>query len=741
MTSPIRFASWRALAVGAAALLFSLVPPRPAQAETGAIERYALLVGSNDGGSGRVRLRYATSDAVAMERVLTTLGGIERDHVMLLLEPDKARMEQALAETSRHLQRARAVGRRAEVVVYYSGHSDEDGLLPSGNRLSWGELRRHLTAMPAAVRIAIVDSCASGSLLRAKGGQKRAPFLLDASSQVTGHAYLTSSSADEAAQESDGIGGSFFTHHLVTGLRGAADTSGDRRVTLAEAYQFAFHQTLARTEATQRGPQHPNYDFDLAGSGDVVITDLAAVSCVLAFDRALAGRLFVRDGAGRLVAEIDKTAGRSVELGLEAGTWRVALQQPARMALATVVLGRGQRVEVQSSLFAAQPLSVTRARGQEGPEDVDVELSQDATDVQMHFPPTQTTRLSFGLVPVAEEPAASTRADPLAISLIGGLHHSVHGIDAAGVFTMERHGLRGVQAAGAFNLNGGPVHGTQVAGAFNLTGGRVDGVQVAGAFNLARAPLRGVQTAGGCNIASGGSEGVQAAGGCNLATAGSDGVQVAGGMNFAGQTSRGVQIAGGVNVATRMEGTQVGTVNIAGKIRGLQIGVVNIASELDGEAIGLVSLIGNGYRHVEVWGSDTTYANLGLKLGGRHLYTLFAAGAGTVQGPDNWTLGIGLGGHADLRHLYVDFDVLGASPHKGGDFSGSPRELLAQARLTLGAPIGRAVAVFAGLSYHATLGFSRAPPATSHLPEGRIHHLGDDVQARFGPGLVAGIRL
>ena len=34
---------------------------------------------------------------------------------------------------------------------------------------------------------------------------------------------LTSSSADEDAQESDAIAGSYFSHHLVSGLRGSAD--------------------------------------------------------------------------------------------------------------------------------------------------------------------------------------------------------------------------------------------------------------------------------------------------------------------------------------------------------------------------------------------------------------------------------------------------------------------------------------------------------------------------------------
>jgi len=45
------------------------------------------------------------------------------------------------------------------------------------------------------------------------------------------------------------------------GLRGAADASGDGRVTLGESYQFAFQETLAQTTTTQGGAQHPAYDI------------------------------------------------------------------------------------------------------------------------------------------------------------------------------------------------------------------------------------------------------------------------------------------------------------------------------------------------------------------------------------------------------------------------------------------------------------------------------------------------
>ena len=155
--------------------------------------------------------------------------------------------------------------------------------------------------------MAILDSCSSGALTRAKGGARRPAFLFDATQDMSGHAFITSSSAAEAAQESDRIGASFFTHYLVSGLRGAADATGDGLVTLNEAYAYAFQETLASTENTQYGPQHPAYDISLTGSGDLVLTDLRAASAVLVIAEEVAGRLYVRDARGALVVELAKS--------------------------------------------------------------------------------------------------------------------------------------------------------------------------------------------------------------------------------------------------------------------------------------------------------------------------------------------------------------------------------------------------------------------------------------------------
>ena len=332
------------------------------------VRRFALVAGANDGGASRPELRYAVSDAERFARVLGDLGGVAAEDAILLRQPSAGELDQSLAKLRERVGEARqsaqgAGGVRTEVLVYYSGHADEQGLLLGDDRYSYRSLRDQLDSLSADVRIAVLDACASGAITRLKGGQKRPPFLIDESSDMRGHAFLTSSSETESAQESDRLGGSYFTHALVSGLRGAADASGEGKVTLNEAYQFAFNETLGGTVDTRGGAQHPSYDINLSGTGDVVITDLRQTSATLVLGEALEGRFFVRDAQQQLVVELNKTYGRRVELGLAPGRYEVRVEREAASLLATPELGDGAQVVLEPAQFSPTTPEPTRKRG------------------------------------------------------------------------------------------------------------------------------------------------------------------------------------------------------------------------------------------------------------------------------------------------------------------------------------------------------------------------------------------
>ena len=318
----------------AAILTIAALPAAAQQPPASGLRRFALVVGANRGAADRTPLRYAVADADRFASLLTKMGGVQAPDSQVLREPTRQAFMDALAVTRTRAGAARAEGARTEVLLYFSGHADETGLMLGRERISYRELRQSISAIAADVGIAILDACASGAITRLKGGHPSPAFLTDESVQVQGYAFLTSSSENEAAQEAEHLKGSFFTHALLTGLRGAADVSGDGKVTLGEAYQFAFAETIAQTAVTQAGAQHPAYDIKLAGTGDVVMTDVR-----------------------------EKPAGRRVELGLEPGQYQVYFVPENALMTGTVRLDEGQHQELKRETLAPTDRLPTSRRG------------------------------------------------------------------------------------------------------------------------------------------------------------------------------------------------------------------------------------------------------------------------------------------------------------------------------------------------------------------------------------------
>lgn len=650
----------------AIAALFA-APVLAGQGDT--VRRFALVIGANDGGTERARLRFAQSDAKAVAGVLVELGGVAPADAEVLLEPSAGQLRRTIQRIGQRIGAVKA--RRTELLVYYSGHSDEDGLLLAGERVGYSELRSTLRALDVDVRIGILDSCASGALTRSKGGVRKAPFLIDESSQVTGHAFLTSASATEAAQESDRLGGSFFTHYLISGLRGAADASGDGRVTLNEAYEFAFDETLARTEKTRQGPQHPSYDIQLAGSGDLVMTDLRVTATGILLDKGLHGRVFVHDSDRRLVAELFKASGRTVELGLESGEYRVAVFRDNQLYEAHVTVGTRYRSRVADDDLDPVAQEVARLRGNpQEPERATemTELEQIMKDAERRLrlraewkaaqeaaaaeageqPAPQVARAKATVTQQAEP---EYRVVPFHVTVLPGLHGDdkiearfalsplVSAVDringtslavGANIVTENARGAlaavganivtenaRGALVSAGANIVGGNQRGTAISAGANIAGGQVRGVQASSGANIAGGGLRGVQLSSGVNIARGEVVGGQAAAGFNIAGP-ILGPQAAAGFNVAYGNARVAQAAAGFNWAA---GTMTGVQAAAGfnwaaeGISGLQLSAG--ANRAGGQSTGVQAAVVNVAS--ELKGAQVGMVNIAGKIRGLQL--------------------------------------------------------------------------------------------------------------------------
>jgi len=287
---------------------------------------FALVVGTNRGGPGQGDLRFAEDDARHVAELLGSLGHYEAGRVDLLVRPTLRQVEQALDALAARAAAARRQGGEVQALFYYSGHARASALNLGDEELPLVDLRARLAALPATLTIVLLDACQSGAISRVKGAEATADFSFNSVDRLTnsGIAVMASSSATELSQESELLRSSYFTHHLLVALRGAGDVDRDGRVTLAEAYRYAYDQTLAATAATAVGSQHATLETGLRGKGEVVLAYPASATAQLELPAALGGELLVRqEPAGTAMAEIHKARGLALRLALPPGRYVV----------------------------------------------------------------------------------------------------------------------------------------------------------------------------------------------------------------------------------------------------------------------------------------------------------------------------------------------------------------------------------------------------------------------------------
>jgi len=327
---------------------------------------YAVVVGDNVGGSGQLPLRFAEDDARRMAQVLVELGHYDASDVQTLLRPDAAHLLAAVDDVAARARANAAHGDQTQVLFYFSGHARANAVNLGSEELSLATLRDRLRAVPSTITIVVLDACQSGSFSRVKGAEPAADFSYNSVSGLTqkGLAVMASSTAEELSQESDELKASYFTHHLVTALRGAGDTDGDGRVSLDEAYRYAYRRTLASTARTQVGEQHVTLETDLAGQGEVPVTFPAEARAKLDLPAALEARVLVQQRpSGAVMADVQKAPGAPVRLALVAGNYDAVVAQKSGIVECHVTVSDGGVTEIDTRTCSAVTPDTTVSKG------------------------------------------------------------------------------------------------------------------------------------------------------------------------------------------------------------------------------------------------------------------------------------------------------------------------------------------------------------------------------------------
>jgi hypothetical protein len=757
------------------------------------LKRYALIIGSNTGSAQNAKLQYAVSDANAFSRVLTEMGGVNKEDLIYVTNPTLQDFIASINALSTKVKKVQDIHCRKEIIIYYSGHANESGILLNTELFPYPQFRKMIDTIPVDVRIAVLDACSSGSLTREKGGTKRQPFLFDASAEMKGHAFLTSSSFDEAAQESDRIKGSFFTHYLISAMRGGADVNNDGKVTLNEAYEFAFDETLKRTEKTLSGPQHAEYDIRLKGSGDLVMTDLRTSSAGLRLSASVSGRLFVRDKQGMLLAELNKFNEKPMEVGLEPGTYQITLEKRSQILSANITLIQGQYTDLTENILQPVQAEVNVNRGQSS-QNVKTDSLHDYRRIpfNLSFLPwlsfggtsgkiltnssisilagytskLQGVDITSGINVVSEKSqgvlisaasnicrgsvdgiqitgAVNTAAETSHCAQIAGAFNqaqSLFGLQIAGGANIASDTIIAVQIAGGINIANSNFSGLQITGGLNqITGCSSYGMQIAGGVNIAQKGCNGGQISGGINLSPNNLKGLQIAGGANITSVSSKGLQIAGGANITSGPSKGLQIAGGINIASDMKGMQLGTINSAHNVKGVQLGVINVCDSAKGVLIGVLSIVRSCPPRFRLWTDEAGYIQTTFKSGTKSFYSLFTLGIRPELDRLQWCLGYGIGGNITIQNAYINIETHLLHSNLEGNWD-TNQILHMREMVSIGYQFAPHFSIWAGPSFN--MYWSTTPPTEKKLS---YWHINSIRYQRFWyacwPGFAVGIEI
>jgi hypothetical protein len=146
-------------------------------------------------------------------------------------------------------------------------------------------------------------------------------------------------------------------------MRGVADQSGDYRVTLSEAYAYAYTRTVADTAESAAGAQHPTFSYDLKGNGDLVLTEVGRLSEGLIVPAAAPAGVYYIVRGEVIAAEVMKPAGEARRIALRPDRYVVKRRLSDRLRIGQVHIAQGTLAVLDESRLRDAPFSDDPVKG------------------------------------------------------------------------------------------------------------------------------------------------------------------------------------------------------------------------------------------------------------------------------------------------------------------------------------------------------------------------------------------
>lgn len=194
-------------------------------------------------------LKKTEMDATSMAELYKT----HTNHVTLLLGA-QATHDNILAQ----LRQVCSQATEGDVLVFFfSGHGGKGGLCAYDTRneqtmVTYSEVQQVIRTCRANNKQLYIDACFSGGL-RSPSAAASSSSAETSFTDSQGVMLFLSSRTGETSQENPWADNGFFTQYLLKGMKGAADTDGNRIVTAKELFTYVSTHVAERTN----GRQHP----------------------------------------------------------------------------------------------------------------------------------------------------------------------------------------------------------------------------------------------------------------------------------------------------------------------------------------------------------------------------------------------------------------------------------------------------------------------------------------------------
>jgi hypothetical protein len=211
-------------------------------------------------------LKYTDDDAYHFYSFLKSPegGALKDEQVRVLIDEDATRDN--ILRTMRQL--FMKADENDVVMLYFSGHGLEGSFIPVdydgyNNKLQHEDIKAIFEESKAKHKICMADACFSGSLLAMKGATIDAAlnkYYKEFESTKGGMALLMSSKSQEYSLEDHGLRSGIFSHYMIKGLKGEADTDKNKIITIKELYDFTYKNVKTYTTGAQTPSISGNYD-------------------------------------------------------------------------------------------------------------------------------------------------------------------------------------------------------------------------------------------------------------------------------------------------------------------------------------------------------------------------------------------------------------------------------------------------------------------------------------------------